>query len=252
MPYLLLVFIHLLAASMALGAIVATDLRLLSKLAQDRVRIAPPNEFVARMVMVALLVLWTTGAAIVGHGLFERADYLSNPKLQVKILFVAMLTLNAVVLHRVTFPRLARGRSVKRWGVSDWFAIAVPVALSNFLWMFCAFLGIARSWNDSMPFADILAIAAGLFLVVQAGVFAILRLAGRAVDDRAKPLADALRRSLASLGSLGILRGANDRGAAPVIPSEDGARPPLRLVVDRPVSQKSRAPGPSQRRARKL
>ncbi len=252
MPYLLLVFIHLLAASMALGAIVATDLRLLSKLAQDRVRIAPPNEFVARMVMVALLVLWTTGAAIVGHGLFERADYLSNPKLQVKILFVAMLTLNAVVLHRVTFPRLARGRSVKRWGVSDWFAIAVPVALSNFLWMFCAFLGIARSWNDSMPFADILAIAAGLFLVVQAGVFAILRLAGRAVDDRAKPLADALRRSLASLGSLGILRGANDRGAARVIPSEDGARPPLRLVVDRPVSQKSRAPGPSQRRARKL
>ena len=119
MLYLLLVFAHLLAASMALGAIVATDLRLLSKLAQDRVRIAPPNEFVARLVMVALLVLWVTGAAIVAHGLLERADYLGNPKLQAKILLVALLTLNAVVLHRVTFPRLARGRSVARWRASD-------------------------------------------------------------------------------------------------------------------------------------
>ena len=49
---MLLVFGHLLAASMALGAIVATDLRLLSKLSQDKVRIAPPNPFVVRIVMV--------------------------------------------------------------------------------------------------------------------------------------------------------------------------------------------------------
>ena len=80
-----IVFVHLLAASMALGAIVATDLRLLSKLAQDRVRIAPPNEFVARIVMVALLLLYVTGGAIVAIGAFERADYLSNPKLQAKV-----------------------------------------------------------------------------------------------------------------------------------------------------------------------
>ena len=50
---MLLVFAHLLAASTALGAIVATDLRLLSKLALDRVRSAPPNEFVARIVAAA-------------------------------------------------------------------------------------------------------------------------------------------------------------------------------------------------------
>src|SRR5204863_7188755 len=79
---ILLVFAHLLAASTALGAIVATDLRLLSKLAQDRTRIAPPNEFVARIVVVALIVLYATGAAIVGLGVLERADYLANPKLQ--------------------------------------------------------------------------------------------------------------------------------------------------------------------------
>src|SRR6185295_20399988 len=63
--HMLLVFGHLLAASMALGAIVATDLRLLSKLSQDKVRIAPPNPFVARIVMLALLLLYVTGGAIV-------------------------------------------------------------------------------------------------------------------------------------------------------------------------------------------
>ena len=60
MLYLMLVFGHLLATSMALGAIVATDLRMLSKLAQDRVRIPPPNEFVARLVTIALVLLYVT------------------------------------------------------------------------------------------------------------------------------------------------------------------------------------------------
>ena len=243
MLYLILVFAHLLAASMALGAIVATDLRLLSKLAQDRVRIAPPNAFVARMVMVALLVLWITGAAIVAHGMLERPDYLSNPKLQAKILLVALLTLNAVALHRFTFPRLVRGRSVARWRASEWLVIAVPVAMSNSLWMFTAFLGIARPWNFAMPLADILEIAAGLFGVVLLGVVAILRLAGRAVDDRAKPLADIVRRSLASLGNLGgdparfvPARGADADDAVVAL----SPRPVLRLVGRRSARSERR------------
>jgi len=200
---MLLVFGHLLAASMALGAIVATDLRLLSKLSQDKVRIAPPNPFVARIVMLALLLLYATGGAIVVQGLGERPDYLDNPKLQAKIGLVILLTLNAFVLHHVTFPRLARGRRVPRWNLVDWIVIAVPVATSNFLWMFCAFLGVARPWNYSMPLRDILEIAAALYLVVQFGVFTILAMAGRNVQPDHSGWADRLARSLAAVGSLG-------------------------------------------------
>jgi hypothetical protein len=200
---MLLVFGHLLAASMALGAIVATDLRLLSKLSQDKVRIAPPNEFVARIVMVALLLLYVTGGAIVWHGLGVRADYLENPKLQAKILLVVLLTLNAFLLHHVTFPRLARGRRVARWHLSDWIVVAVPVATSNFLWMFVAFLGIARPWNYSMPMRDILEIAAALYIVVLVGVFIILAMAARKVEPDSRRWGDRLARSLAAVGSLG-------------------------------------------------
>jgi hypothetical protein len=210
---MLLVFAHLLAASMALGAIVATDLRLLSKLAQDRTRIAPPNEFVARIVVVALVVLYATGAAIVGQGVLERPDYLANPKLQAKLALVVLLTINAFVLHRLTFPRLARGRRVARWHASDWIAIGIPVGVSNFLWMFVAFLGVARAWNGTVPFGDVMAIAA--IAMRRAGcVFAILAVAASGADPVANPRAAFVRRWLASLGNLGRPLGGDDDPAS--------------------------------------
>jgi len=221
---LLLVFAHLLAASMALGAIVATDLRLLSKLAQDRTRIAPPNEFVARIVVVALLVLYATGAAIVWHGVLEHPDYLANPKLQAKLALVVLLTINAFVLHRLTFPRLARGRRVARWHASDWIAVGIPVGVSNFLWMFVAFLGVARAWNDTMPFGDVMAIAAVGYGVAQSVVFAILAVAASGADPVANPRAAFVRRRLASLGNLGRPLGGDDDQTSPRQPMTRRAR----------------------------
>ncbi|MEO5843715.1 MAG: hypothetical protein ABIQ33_02625 [Caldimonas sp.] len=198
-----LVFCHFLAASLALGAIVATDLRLLSKLAQDRVRIAPPNAFVTRIVGLSLAVLYVTGAAIVWQGAAERADYLDNPKLQAKIILVALLTLNAFVLHRFTFPRLARGRRVARWRLLDWVAIAVPVGASNALWLFVAFLGVARAWNDTLPLAAVFAAGAIVYLAVQTGICAILVIAARPIDPAQRRWSDVVRRALASVGDLG-------------------------------------------------
>jgi hypothetical protein len=201
---LTLVFAHLLAASMALGAIVATDLRLLGKLAQDRVRIAPPNAFVVRIVVVSLVVLCVTGAAIVCDDALVHPGVLANPKLQAKVLLVALLVANAIVLHRVTFPRLTRGRRIARWDAIDWIAIAVPIAASNALWLFVAFLGIARAWNDTVPLAEILAASAVAYLAVQASVVAILVIASRPIDPEQQRWSDVVRRALASVGDLGV------------------------------------------------
>ena len=147
---LLVLFAHLLGTCVALGAIVATDLRLLGRLAQARVRIAPPNPFVMRLISVALAVLYLSGACLVWTGWSADAAYLDNPKLQGKLILVLLLSLNALVLHHITFPGLARGRRVARWKPRDFMRVAVPVALSNALWMYCAFLGIARPWNHTV------------------------------------------------------------------------------------------------------
>ncbi len=203
MLYMMLVFGHLLATSMALGAIVATDLRMLSKLSHDKVRIPPPNEFVARLVSIALVLLWATGAGMVWLGLRGDPDFLT-PKIQGKLLLVLLLTFNAFALHRFTFPRLARGRSLGRWRFSDWLVIVPPVALSNCLWMFCAFVGIARPWNQTMQVREVLEIAGVLYLVALVGVGVVLAAASRRKPEEGpEGVIGLLKRALAAVGNLG-------------------------------------------------
>jgi hypothetical protein len=198
---LLLLFAHLLGTSMALGAIVATDIRLLGKLADDRVRIAPPNPFVMRLISMSLAVLYVTGAAMIGLGLLDDPNYLDNPKLQAKLVLVLVLSINALVLHRYTFPGLARGRRVARWKTSDFLRVAVPVSISNALWMFCAFLGIARPWNHTVSFSFVLITATALWLVVLAGITAILMVAAQDRTGMEPNWIDALKRRLGALAA---------------------------------------------------
>lgn len=176
---LLIVFAHLLAVCTAIGAIVATDLRVMRKLTEPGLRIAPPNPYVVRLVGASLLVLYATGAALMWLGQQENPDYLANPKLQAKLLLVVLLTLNAVLLHRHTFPWLAKARRVANWRFGEGLRVAVPVAASNSLWLYCAFLGIARPWNFVVPLNDVLAIAAGVFLLSLASVLVALAFAAR-------------------------------------------------------------------------
>jgi hypothetical protein len=182
--HLLVVYLHLLATCAALGAIMASDLRLLGKAWSSRARLVPPDPFVARLVGVSLVVLCVSGAALLGLGLQANPDYLRNEKVQAKLVLVALLAVNAVVLHGLTFPRLATGRPLRLAGVADALVVAVPVALSNGLWFFCAFLGVARRWNNVMPFGQVLAIAAAVVGVTLVAVVVMLALTERRAPGR--------------------------------------------------------------------
>ena len=250
MLYLILVFGHLLATSMALGAIVATDLRMLSKLAHDRVRIPPPNEFVARLVTIALVLLYLTGAGMLLIK-SQAPEPLLNPKLQGKLLLVALLTINAIVLHRITFPRLARGRSVGRWRVRDWIVVVLPISLSNCLWLFCAFLGIARPWNHAMPLADLLGVAAMIYAVSVIVVTLVLAAAARKPrPGRLGAAIVALKRSLASVGNLG--READRSPRARASPRRRVAARTSPQVVPIPLAPLARRARPDESQERPL
>jgi hypothetical protein len=186
----------LLATCTALGAIVATDIRMLARLGDYKSRIAPPNPFVARLVTIGLMGLYVTGAALIWIGLGENPDYLQNPKLQAKLVLVAILSANGVALHRWTFPRLARRKRLVLRNPRVGLSVAVPLALSNSLWLFCAFLGMARSWSFKVPMADVFGIATLLFAAALAGVFTIIALAERDRPRTQPDWIDALKRQM--------------------------------------------------------
>lgn len=199
---LLLIFAHLLGTSLALGAIVATDIRLLRRLADDRVRIAPPNPFAMRLITIALIVLCVTGGSLIALGMHDDPAYLSgNPKLQAKLVLVALLGINALVLHRYTFPGLARGRRVARWKFTDFMRVALPVSLSNCLWMYCAFLGIARPWSHTASFGFVLGTAAWLFALTLAVVTTLLVIAAQDRTDAERGWIDALKRQIGAIAT---------------------------------------------------
>jgi len=198
---LLVVYVHLLATCAALGAIMATDLRLLGKVWSVGARLQPPGSFVSRLVGLSLILLCVTGAALLWLGFDADPNYLqTNPKLQAKLMLVAVLAVNAGVLHGYTFPRLATGRPLRMATLADALGVAVPVALSNCLWLFCAFLGVARRWNGVVPIAEVMEIAGSVFGVSLVVVVVLLAMAERrgptrGIDKpaprRRRPAADA-------------------------------------------------------------
>jgi hypothetical protein len=200
---LLVVYLHLLATCAAVGLVLAADLKMLGKIGQrlrarraggriEPLRLAPPGEFVTGMVAVALGVLLVTGVLLVGFALDERADALANGKLQAKMALVVVLTLNAVALHRLTFPRLARSDGLRLRGRSEiasmaW-RIALPAATSSGLWATCAFLGVARAWNHTVAAPDVLAGAAAVVLVLWLALTALLAAAAAPLRSRVVPV----------------------------------------------------------------
>jgi hypothetical protein len=161
---LIILFAHLLSTCLAIGTIIATDIKLLRELSDNRVHIAPPEPFVMRIITIALSLLYVTGAGLIFLGINDNPAYLENPKLQAKLILVGALTINAIFLHYITFPRLTNCKWVSKWRTQDYMVIAIPIALSNSLWMFCAFLGIARPWNFHVSISFVLFTASLLFL----------------------------------------------------------------------------------------
>lgn len=179
MVHTFVVYIHLIATCAAIGTIVVTDLRLLAKVLGYRVVIPPPERFETVMISAALVVLYLTGAGLVWMGLDRNGEYLLNEKLQGKLVLVAFLTANAMLLHRKIFPILSRSKTVSGWNLREWLLVAASVSLSNSIWFFCAFLGIARVWNFNVSLAFVLAVAVAAWTLMFVGVNAVLLLASR-------------------------------------------------------------------------
>lgn len=213
---LLVLFIHLLSTCLALGTIFLTDARLLGKMFGYRVVIPRPSQLDTRIITAALVVLCLSGATLVFWGFQERADYLANPKLQVKVALVALLVANAFVLHFRVFPILERGEPLARWRPAQLNLVALSVGLSNSLWVYCAFLGIARPWNYAMMGGEVAFFGLSLWALVAMGLRFLLALAARDEPDGDPDWMDSVKARL----------GGTSQGLNP-LPTRDAPPPAL-------------------------
>ncbi len=88
-----------------------------------------------------------------------------------------------------------------RWKLRDFVRVALPVALSNCLWMYCAFLGIARPWSYRVSMGFVLDTALWLFMATLAGVTTLLVIAAQDRTEAEPGWIDALKRQLGALAN---------------------------------------------------
>jgi hypothetical protein len=132
------IYLHLLAACLALGTVISEDIAILMSRRIDVLRM----ESTMRTIKYSLIALWISGTFVVWvdcQGDFSLI--LEKPKLMAKLTVVALLTINGAALHTLVFPNIMNG--LKR--TADFAAIcAVLAGISSVSWFFAAFLGIAK------------------------------------------------------------------------------------------------------------
>ena len=235
----IVVFLHLVATCTAIGTIVITDLRLMATLMGYRVVIPPPERFETVMISVSLVLLYLTGGVLLAGGLAANPLFLDNPKMQAKLVLVALLTANAFVLHYLSFPLLRRAQPVSSWSGRQWLAVAGTVSGSNSLWLFSAFLGVARVWNDTVSIWFVLAVGAVAWALMFVVVNALLALASR---DAPKPEPDWVDSTIARLSDFSRLAANHRPGGVAA-----HARSANQTVHDRRLADR-RVEGPADRR----
>jgi hypothetical protein len=162
----LIVYAHLLAACVAIGILLIQDLALAktkgTPLSTTAIKDLTKS---AEIMFIALIMLWISGLALVLLGYLENPQqYLMNQKLWAKFTVVSVLTLNGIVLHYFSFPRVTSRRGLLGLPTFEQILVALTGALSSVSWLFACYLGIARPWNHTVDYSFVMFIYSGLLV----------------------------------------------------------------------------------------
>ncbi|QCB48192.1 hypothetical protein [Hydrogenophaga sp. PAMC20947] len=175
---LTIVYGHLIACSVAIGAILVSDFAAVRQLVSgDPYRGEDPKHLqsLQKTVTLALVALWISGAVLVAIDVAGKGmGYFDNPKLQAKIIIVCVLTLNGILLHNTVLPLMMKAKSLLNL---SWGQRAVALFTGTFSatsWFYAALLGVGRPLSWKYPLMLLLtpyfALMAGGF----AGMFGLV------------------------------------------------------------------------------
>ncbi|AOE86465.1 hypothetical protein [Pseudomonas sp. TCU-HL1] len=187
---LAVVYAHLIACCVAVGLVLTSDLAMARQLLRgdDSAHCRPSHlESLQRTISLALLMLWVTGAVIILLDMSVKGwTYLLNPKLQAKVLIVALLTLNGMLLHQAVLPALARAGSLLGLPPAMRSLALFAGTVSAVSWFYAAMLGVGRplAWKYSL--AELMV---AYPLLILAGYVAMSLLVGWASQRRQRIVA---------------------------------------------------------------
>lgn len=152
-----IVYLHLIACCVAIGLVLTSDIAMVTQLIKgdsaekhDAAHLAS----LKRTVSLALVALWITGIAVVWLDVSVKgfAYYFSNPKMQAKLIIVALLTLNGFVLHSAVMPVMEKAGSLLQMAFNQRMLAIFAGAVSAVSWFYAAMLGVGRplAWKYSL------------------------------------------------------------------------------------------------------
>ena len=199
-----IVYAHLLSACVAVGILLIQDLALAKSkgtpLSTTAVKDLTKS---AEIMFMALIALWMSGLTLVLIGYIDNPqEYLMNPKLWAKFTVVAILTLNGILLHYFSFPRVTSRRGLLGLPTLEQILVTLTGALSTVSWLFACYLGIARNWNYTTDYSFVMFIYSGLVICAFIVAGEVLRMMRRAEAQQepaseSTSLSDSLRMNTA-------------------------------------------------------
>ncbi|MGE8360042.1 hypothetical protein [Pseudomonas sp.] len=151
-----IVYVHLIACCVAIGMVLTSDFALIRELLRGEKSHLQDTRHMQNLqstVSNALLLLWLTGIALIWLDVSSNGlSYLLNPKLQVKVAIVMLLTFNGMVLHHWVLPALQKAGSLLNVQFSMRMLALFTGALSGVSWFYAAMLGVGRplAWKYSV------------------------------------------------------------------------------------------------------
>jgi len=171
----------MLALALGLGAALLADWVVLRKLTFGIVsqKAAGQLDDLSHAVSAGLALIWVTGALLVADNALDAPASIMNQKLWAKLVIVTVLTLNAVLLHRMVLPRATSriGQPLFETRFDRVSLVSVLLgAISAVSWMFAAYLGVARELNGKANLVPILGDYLAAVLLIWVGGVALLYL----------------------------------------------------------------------------
>ncbi|MCJ8314395.1 MAG: hypothetical protein HRU38_19850 [Saccharospirillaceae bacterium] len=156
------IILHLIGLTFGAGGAWISDLLILKFLqleviTEDKMKMI---QFMTKLVIFGLVLLWITGLGFLGMYYFEAAEKLANPKIWAKVTIVIILTFNGVWLHKFVMPLLQQNIGKKLFdeiskNTKRLMITAGTISLVS--WIFPIILGSSTALNFILPMYEILA-----------------------------------------------------------------------------------------------